>query len=236
MYRALPESARRAALTMLLLPVAFAPSVVHAQDARVRVSFAPAVATVSGDASLALGGSVGYRFSDHFWFEGNVSWIDAAAGGLRHGDFQFDGASANALGIANLLRDQSPMFGHGRFPTLPNLPAFPNDRINATTDGSTFVGTMGIRYELPVDTARFRPYVAGGLGISNTDQHVTLSATSLTPAINQSAAHTGLAFSGGGGASIRVAGQLWADVDATYLQLSSERGIMRLGGGMSFRF
>jgi len=31
-------------------------------------------------------------------------------------------------------------------------------------------------------------------------------------------------------------GQLWADVDAKYFRLSSDRSIMRLGGGVSFRF
>ena len=36
------------------------------------------------------------------------------------------------------------------------------------SDGSTIVGTLGLRYEFPVQTARFRPYAAGGLGINNT--------------------------------------------------------------------
>ena len=95
---------------------------------------------------------------------------------------------------------------------------------------------MGVRYELPVETARFRPYVAGGIGINDTSQRFTLSATSFTPTIDRSTSHTGLAFRGGGGASIRLAGQLWADVDATYFRLSQDRDVMRLGGGVSFRF
>jgi len=89
---------------------------------------------------------------------------------------------------------------------------------------------------LPVETARFRPYVAGGIGINDTSQRFTLSATSFTPAIDRSTSHTGLAFRGGGGASIRLAGQFWADVDATYFHLSQDRDVMRLGGGVSFRF
>ena len=234
----LPKSARRAARIVLffLALATCSPAAVHAQEQRFRVSFEPGVATVSGDAQLALGGSVGYRFSDHFWFEGDMTWIDAAAGGFRHGDFRFSGNDANALGIANIVQSRLPMFGRGHFPVLPSLPMLPNIQLNASTDGSTFIGTMGVRYELPVETARFRPYVAGGIGINDTSQRFTVSATSMTPTIDQSTSHTGLAFRGGGGASIRLAGQLWADVDATYFHLSRDRDVMRLGGGVSFRF
>jgi hypothetical protein len=31
-------------------------------------------------------------------------------------------------------------------------------------------------------------------------------------------------------------GQLWADMDAKYFRLSGDRDIMRLGGGVSYRF
>lgn len=226
----------RAALIAFFFVIVCSPAVVRAQDQRFRVSFEPAVATVSGDAALALGGSVGYRFSDHFWFDGDVTWIDAAAGGFRHGDFRFNGFDANAIGFANLVESRLPMFGRGRFPVLPILPILPNVQLNASTDGSTFVGTMGVRYELTPQTARFRPYVAGGLGIDHTDQRFTLSATALSPAIDQSTSHVGIAFRGGGGASIRLAGQLWADVDASYFHLSRDRDVMRLGGSVSFRF
>lgn len=234
-----PQSAHRAALLALFFVAVSSPAAVHAQEPRFRVSFEPGVATVSGDAELALAGSVGYRFSDHFWFDGDITWIDAAAGGFRRGDFGFGGNEANANGIANLVQSRLPMFGRGRVPVLPILPIFPilpNIQLNASTNGSTFVGTMGVRYELPVETSRFRPYVAGGIGINNTSQRFTVSATSLTPKIDWSTSHTGLAFRGGGGASIRLAGQLWADVDATYFHLSQDRDVMRLGGGVSFRF
>jgi opacity protein-like surface antigen len=230
------ERARRAALLALFFAAVCSPAAVHAQEQRFRVSFAPGVATVSGDAELALSGSVGYRFSDHFWFDGDITWIDAAAGGFRRGDFRFGGADANAIGLASLVQSRLPMFGRGRFPALPILPTLPNIQLNASTDGSTFIGTMGVRYELPVETARFRPYVAGGIGINNTSQRFTLSATAFTPTIDYSTSHTGLAFRGGGGASIRVAGQIWADMDATYFHLSQDRDVMRLGGGVSFRF
>ena len=32
------------------------------------------------------------------------------------------------------------------------------------------IGTLGLRYELPVADGRFRPYLAGGLGINNSEQ------------------------------------------------------------------
>ena len=57
-----------------------------------------------------------------------------------------------------------------------------------------------------------------------------------TPAFDESASHAGYAFSAGGGASVRLAGQFWADVDAKYFRLSRDRNIMRLGGGVSVRF
>ena len=163
-----------AALTAFIL---FVPALTQAQEQRVRVSFAPAVATVGGDAELALGGTVGYRFSEHFWFEGDLTWIDAAAGGFRDRNFELDGRVANASDLGDLIRRRAGMFGGGLrggigFPSLPNLPDGLIDlgRLRASTDGSTMVGTLGIRYELPVQTERFRPYVAGGLGINHTDQ------------------------------------------------------------------
>ena len=98
------------------------------------------------------------------------------------------------------------------------------------------IGTLGVRYELPTQVERFRPYLAAGLGISNTGQEFRLEQTLFTPAFNESASHTGYAFSAGGGASVRLTSQFWADVDAKYFRLSRDRNIMRLGGGVSFRF
>ena len=219
------------ALTAFIL---FAPAQAQAQDQRFRVSFAPAVATVGGDAELALGGTFGYRFSEHFWFEGDLTWIDAAAGGLRDRNFEFDGRVATASDLADILRRQAGVFRHG-FPGGIGLP-IGIGQLRASTDGSTMVGTLGIRYELPVQTGRFRPYVAGGLGINNTEQEFEFNATAFTPAIDASASHTSPAFNAGAGASVRLAGQLWADVDARYFRLSRDRDVMRLGGGVSFRF
>ena len=225
------------ALTAFIL---LTPVLAQAQDQRFRASFAPAVATVGGDAELALQGTFGYRFSEHFWFEGDLTWIDAAAGGFQDWNFAFDGRVANASGIG---RRQTGMLGRGlpggiRFPTLPNIPNGPIaiGLLRASAGGSTMIGTLGIRYELPVQTERFRPYVAGGLGINNTEQEFEFNATAFTPAIDASASHTGHAFNAGAGASVRLAGQFWGDVDARYFRLSRDREVMRLGGGVSFRF
>jgi opacity protein-like surface antigen len=231
---------------MVVFLTAIAPATARAQDERLRISFIPAAATVAGDAELALGGSFGYRFSERFWFEGDFTWIDAAAGGFRDREFDVDVDDLAAGGVAEMVRRRAGMFGGGGFPGgpgglrfldfsgLPGPPSIPELRLS--TDGSTVVGTIGIRYELPVQTERFRPYLAGGLGINNTDQEVHLAATSLTPDIDRSISHTGYAFNAGAGASFRLVGGLWADVDAKYFRLSSDRHVMRLGGGASFRF
>jgi opacity protein-like surface antigen len=225
------------ALTTLVILV---PALAEAQDERVRVSFTPAVATISGDAELALAGSAGYRFSEHFWFEGEFTWIDAAAGGLRDGVFPFDGVESESIGLSEALARRSGLFGNARFGgrlRLPVFPGFPDlGQYVATTDGSTLIGTLGIRYELPVQTERFRPYLAGGLGIANTDQEFDIERLASGDDLEDSISDTGFAFSAGAGASVRLAGSVWADVDAKYFRLSRDRNIMRLGGGVSVRF
>jgi opacity protein-like surface antigen len=233
---------KSASLMTLMVCMVLVPAVAQAQEQRLRISFAPAVAAVSGDAELALGGSVGYRFSEHFWFEGDLTWIDAAAGGFRDQAFDLDARALGLGGITDALTRGVGMFGRRAGgpgvpgpPNLPNLPDY-TGQWRGATDGSTLVGTLGVRYELPVQTARFRPYLAGGLGINNTEQEFQLERTVLTPEIDESTSHTGYAFSAGAGTSIRLVRQLWADVDAKYLRLSRERNIMRLGGGVSVRF
>ncbi len=119
------------------------------------------------------------------------------------------------------------------FPYSTDLPIpIGANRLIAATGGSTIVGTMGVRYDLPVQTERFRPYVSGGLGINNTRQELRFDPL----AIDGSVSRTGHAFIAGAGASVRLTGQLWGDVDAKYFQLSEDRNVMRLGGGVSFRF
>lgn len=216
-----------------------------AQDGRLSISFTPAVVTGAGDGKLALAGMAGYRFSDHFSFEGDVTWIDDTAGGFRGGNFfGFDtraiqGASlvntiGGAFGQAGLGRGDNRMFdlqGRGPGNVIGTFPA-----LNASTDGKTWIGTMGVRYEPSTQTSRFRPYVSGGLGVNFTDQSFSLAATSITPAIDQSSTHSGLALSAGGGANIHLGGPLWAAADAKYFHLSQERDLMRLGGGLTLKF
>ena len=239
---------KSAPLVALMVFAILAPTAAQAQDERLRISFAPAVATVSGDTELALGGTVGYRFLEHVWFEGEFTWIDAGAAGFRDQIFNLDARTVNTRGVADLIQ-RAGVIGRGSLPgtvlpirpgipILPILPAFPVDfgPIRATTDGSTMIGTMGVRYEFPTQRERFRPYLAAGLGLHNTDQEFRLERTMLIPGFNESRSHTGYAFSAGGGASVRLAGQLWADADAKYFRLSEDRNIMRLGGGVSYRF
>ena len=95
---------KSAPLVALMALVIFAPTAAQAQDERLRVSFAPAVATVSGDAELALGGTFGYRFSERFWFEGELTWIDAGAAGFGDRILDLDTRTVNASGVADLVR------------------------------------------------------------------------------------------------------------------------------------
>ena len=95
---------------------------------------------------------------------------------------------------------------------------------------------MGVRYEPTTQTARFRPYVSGGLGVNFTDQTFSLAATSVTQAIDATASHSGLALSAGGGANVHLSGPLWVGADAKYFHLSRDRDLMRLGGGVTFKF
>jgi opacity protein-like surface antigen len=234
---------KSAPLVALMVFAVLAPTAAQAQDERLRISFAPAVAAVSGNAELALGGTVGYRFMEHVWFEGEFTWIDGGAGGFQL--FNLDARTVNTRGVADLIQ-RAGVIGRGTLPGtvlpgrpgLPLLPTFPVDfgPIRATTDGSTMIGTLGVRYEFPAQRERFRPYLAAGLGIHNTDQEFGLERTMFTPAFNVSGSHTGYAFRGGGGARVRLVGQLWADADAKYFRLSRDRDIMRLGGGVSYRF
>ena len=231
---------KKSSLMPLIAVLILAPAVAGAQEQRFRVSFAPSVAALGGDAELALTGTAAYRFSEHFWFEGDLTWLDAAAGGLRDRRFPVDFPIAYANDLGEFIRRRGGTFGRnlGGLPALSGLPLFPISPIyppnsfSATADGSTFIATMGVRYELPGQTARFRPYMSGGLGLNNTDQNLRIEPLGF----DASDSRTGFAFSGGAGASVRVLGQLWADVDAKYFRLSGDRDVMRLGGGVSYRF
>ena len=223
----------------LMAVLALVPAAASAQEQRFRVSVTPSMAAFGGDAELAMSGTAGYRFSEHFWFEGDLTWIDAAAGGLRDRDFEIPLPIAFPTDFTELIRRYGPTFGPNmsalpvpiNLTALPIFPIYPG-RLSASVDGSTVIATVGVRYEFPTQTTRFRPYLSGGLGINNTDQEVRIEPLG----IDASASRTGFAFDGGAGASVRVWRQLWADVDAKYFRLSGDRDIMRLGGGVSYRF
>ena len=93
------------------------------------------------------------------------------------------------------------------------------------------IGTLGLRYEPTVQTARFRPYVSGGLGLNHTEQELNLRIAS-APVFDDSISHSGFAFSAGGGANIRLFSSIWANADAKYFRLSRDRNVIRFGGGI----
>jgi opacity protein-like surface antigen len=107
--------------------------------------------------------------------------------------------------------------------------------LRAPADGQTMIGTLGLRYEPAVQTARFRPYVSGGIGLNHTEQDFGLLAAT-TYLVDESVSRSGFAFSAGGGANIRLFSSLWANADAKYFRLSGDRNVMRLGGGVAFKF
>lgn len=207
-----------ASLTTLLALVAFAPGVAHAQEPRIRLAASAAAATIEGEAELALAGSIAYRFARGFWFEGELTWIDE--GSRASGNLAIPGPLP--------IPDQLPG-GHGADGSIPI--AF--DPIATTRERTTLIGTIGLRYELPVETERFRPYLAGGLGINQTDEALRVEGLDT---VLEDTSHTGYAFNAGAGVSVRLVRQLWADLDARYFRLSRDRNSMRLGGGLSVRF
>ena len=201
-----------------------------AQDERFRVSFTPAAATGGDSTDLALAGSFGYRFADRLWFEGDLTWIDGPTPDYDPRILQ----SGNLDAARELFgRDWSRLAARaGRAgASLPTL-----SLLIAPTDHETLIGTVGLRYELPGQTDRFRPYVAGGLGINRTEQEFRFDSSPFADRFDESISHTGVAFNAGLGASVRLFNRLYGDVDARYFRLSRERNVMRLGGGVSVRF
>jgi len=100
---------------------------------------------------------------------------------------------------------------------------------------ASVIGTLGLRYEPTVQTARFRPYVSGGLGLNHTEQELNIRIAS-APEFADSISHSGFALSAGGGASIRLFSSIWANADAKYFRLSRDRNVIRFGGGVGVRF
>lgn len=230
----------KAPLVALIALVTLLPSNAQAQNERLRVSFGPAAATGAGDANLALNGSFGYRFSERFWFEADVTAIDGPADRFGERLMQVDGRSIGTARVGDLIARGSRLFGGAGRPFAgpgsggPIGPGF--DSLPALTTGQTLVGTIGLRYELPIQGERFRPYLTGGLGLARTEEEFALMRFASTDRIDRSVSHTGIAASGGVGASLRMYRQLFADVDARYFRLARDRNMVRFGGGVSLRF
>lgn len=228
----------KAPIVALAVLVTLLPSAAQAQDERLRVSFGTAAATGAGDAHLALNGSFGYRFSERFWFEADVMGIDGPADRFDERVLQVDGRTVGTARVGNMIARGSPFFG-GRMAGNARVGG-PFDSalgfVPGLTSGETLVGTIGLRYELPIQGDRFRPYLAGGIGLARTEQAFTVNPAALTVPVDALATHTGVAAGGGLGASLRVYRQLFVDVDARYYRLSRERNLVRFGGGASLRF
>ena len=234
----------RSAVTALVLAAISVPAAAQAQEERITITFTPAFATVGGDTEAAFSGSVGYRFTDHWSFEGDFTWMDAAAGGIRDRRFAFDSRGFTTGTLIDLLPRGFGPGNDGRQPpiSIGNVsPALIRSigmgDFSASTDGQTMIGTLGVRFEPTVQTARFRPYVSGGIGLNHTEQEFDLEfATAATTLYDESISHSGFAFSAGGGANIRLFSSVWANADAKYFRLSRDRNVMRLGGGVAFKF
>ena len=226
-------------IAALLAGITAIPGAAQAQDERITLNFTPAFATVSGDTDLALAASAGYRFTEHLWFEGDFTWIDAAAGG-DYGLFPFGGSEVTSTSARNVvtggLTFGAPAFDRRTFPNFPGIPIpIPIEGYEFASEGRTMIGTIGVRYEPTVQTARFRPYVSGGLGFNHTEQEVTFRIATVL-GFDDTVSHAGFAFSAGGGANVRLFSSLWAGADAKYFRLSRDRNIIRFGGNIGLRF
>jgi opacity protein-like surface antigen len=230
----------KAPIVALAAMLCLAPSWAQAQDERFRVSFGTAAATGAGDASLALSGTFGYRFSERFSFEVDLTGIDGAADRFQDRVFDADQAFQGVARMGELMLGGARFGVNDRrgpgmgFPgNIGNLPGI--GTLRAITDGQTMIGTMGFRYEMPVQGGRLRPYVGGGIGLSRTSEEfsITRNDAELT---GDSVDHTGMAASAGVGASLRVFKELSVDMDARYFRLSRDRNVVRFGGGVSYRF
>jgi hypothetical protein len=232
-------------LVVLFGWAALQPAAAQAQDGRLSLSITPAMVAMEGDAEFALAGTVDYRFAHHLSFEGDVTWINAAAGGFRNRILDFGDGRINATNTINMLMQRTVATFGGRNNRLPNfdtplgtiVPSITNTgNLSASTGGDTWIGTMGVRYEPTTQTARFQPYVSGGLGVDYTNQDFSLDAASSTRLMDQSITNTGVALSAGGGANIKLAGPVWANADAKYFHLSNDRNVIRFGGGVTLKF
>lgn len=229
--------------SLTLLAALLVPALAHAQDQRLRVSFGGATTAGVIDSQPAITASVGYRFTDLFSFEVEVTAVDGAvlsqiawpAGVVRLGSgYIVDGS----FGLV------TPTFSTGAFAGIPPFGVpLPPGGLRIERDGATALATFGFRYELPSQVRRFLPYLSGGIGIARTEQSVMVwpavrfvNSSTRPNVIDETVSHTGLAASAGVGASIRIFRQLSADLDARYFRIDRGGNLGRFGGGVSYRF
>jgi opacity protein-like surface antigen len=223
--------------------IAFVPAVASAQEEpKVRITFGAGITAGAIDSEPTLNVSAGYRFSKHFSFDVEVAGADAAAD-------RFDIFPMTVGNVTSLSQVRVGSFTTGgRGGQLFQggtvvVPGLENYRIDS--DGSTVLTTIGFRYGLPTSDARFRPYVSGGMGVSITEETFSIGGITAdvrnrtsfpTDFVNDSNTHTGLALSGGVGASVRVWQQLSVGVDARYYRLDRDRNLGTFGGSISYGF
>ena len=214
------------------------PAAAQSSEERMTLTFTTAAASSGGETELALAGTAGYRFTDHLSFEGDFTWIDGAAGRGRDRGFALGDGRLTTRAINDIVSRTTARFGARDVPNIRNIPnlPIPVEGFSASTDGRTLIGTLGVRYEPRVQTARFRPYVSGGLGLNHTEQELRVSIGTAVRDIEESISHSGFALSAGGGASIRLFSSVWASADAKYFRLSRDRNAIRFGGGLGVRF
>ncbi|MBI2189706.1 MAG: outer membrane beta-barrel protein [Acidobacteria bacterium] len=224
------------------LPVLLYAGPAAAQDERLQVSFATATMAGSGDASLALAASVGYRFRERLLLEGDFTATELPMGGFLErslapgepdgGLFRAGrGPVTGTRVIAGGPMDPRRVSGSGR--PIGLVEPFRGRESDA------FIGTVGLRYELGLRGSRLQPYVGGGLGLARTATELTLArriGTGDAESTAESVSRTGMAASAGIGTSFRVFRALSVDVDARYFVLDRGPNLTRVGGGVSYRF
>lgn len=254
------------------IAVGGSPVQAQAQDPRFKVAFGPSVTTGTGDANIALTASIGYRFAERFAFEVDLTGSDDIARQFsdRGGSGAFGSNARTANNWESLFSSRagrSMPYG-GSSPFGADLLALAGLRsggsmsgvsgLRAETDGQMVIGTIGFRYDLPVQSGRLRPYAGVGLGLVRTEQRFEASGAGLNrlvsdamiragispgsgvamgrDSVSDSMTRTGMAASAGIGASLRVFRELSIDIDTRYFRLDGQRNLVRLGGGLSYRF
>lgn len=204
-----PKTTRFALMLALCLPAA---AQAQTQDQRFKIAIGPAATTGSGDANVAVMASIGYRFSDRFSFEVDLTGIDAS--GRQFSDREFD-RSRGGFGSAGTGRmsasNWADLFGSssGRqmpggtgsrfgadFLSLAGLGSGGSSMgvggLRAITDGQTVIGTVGFRYDLPAQGGRLRPYVGAGLGMVRTENNFEVSGNGLSQVVSAAMTRAGV--------------------------------------------